>query len=114
MQTLTRKFSSLIDVQGWQPGMVLSRKADDSGFEWITMDQAQGASFYYDGSTGSSLQWDITHNLNQELVTVMVKDTVHPQNSYLAQQIADVTYVNPTMVRLVFQAPFCGYAYIYK
>ena len=71
-------------------------------------------SFYYDGTVGSSLQWNIVHNLNQDLVTIMIKDTVYPQNTYMAQQIADVTYVNATTVRLDFQAPFCGYAYIYK
>jgi hypothetical protein len=74
----------------------------------------QEVAFYYDGTVGSSSQWNITHNLNQDLVTIMIKDTVHPQNSYMAQQIADVTYVNATTVRLDFQAPFSGYAYIYK
>jgi hypothetical protein len=35
MQTLVRKFSGLVDIQGWSAGKILARKSDNTGFEWV-------------------------------------------------------------------------------
>ncbi len=45
IQTLVRKFGGLVDIQGWFPGAVLARKADNTGFEWVVMSGGGGGPY---------------------------------------------------------------------
>jgi hypothetical protein len=54
IQTLVRKFGGLVDIQGWFPGAVLARKADNTGFEWVVMSSGGG------GVSQVSSDWNAT------------------------------------------------------